>query len=354
MWNIVLINVVKAQLRVKKMKNSFGVALILILLIAVLTLGQSGGTFQIQKSVIANGGGQSTGDVFVLDGTIAEPLAGAISTAGSFSLGSGLWGCGSVPPPTPTPTPQGLEGDVASRPNGDGFLLSNDVAVIRQIVVGVITPDPTTNEFQRADSAPRATSGDGILSSGDTIQTRRYVAGLDAPQPAGGPMVSSLPNFGGDRPDGGSLYGDTKPRTLRIVSASAAPGGKATVSIEMTGRGDELAASFTLQFDPTKLSNPRVELGPEVSPGTVLTINSGSAAKGMLGILLDSNEPINRSTWTPKLLTITFDVAQSAQAGPTSLTFSDTLARRSMADAEANSIVSTFEDGVVNISPISR
>jgi Cohesin domain len=141
---------------------------------------------------------------------------------------------------------------------------------------------------------------------------------------------------------------------LRVVSANASPGGRVAVSIEMTGRGDELATSFTFTFDPKKLSDPRVELGPEVSPGTVLTINSGSAAKGMLAILLDSNEPVNRSTWTPKLLTITFDVARSAQAGPTSLTFSDTLARRSMSDADGNSILSNFEDGVVNISPISR
>jgi hypothetical protein len=337
-----------------KMKNSVAVASLLTLFITVFTLAQSGGTFVIQKSVIAGGGGRSTGDVFLLDGTIAESLAGATSTGGNFSLGSGFWGGGTVPPPTPTPTPQGLEGDVASRPNGDGFLLSNDVAVIRQMVVGVITPDPGTNEFQRADCAPRATSGDGILSSGDTIQTRRYVAGLDPQQPAGGPMAPALPNFGGDRPDSGNSYEDTKPRTLRVVSANVTPGGKATVSIEMTGRGDELAASFTLQFDPTKLSGPRVELGPDVSPGTVLTVNTGSAAKGTLAILLDSNEPVNRSTWTPKLVTITFDVAQSAQAGPTSLTFSDTVARRSMSDADGNSILSNFEDGVLNISPISR
>ena len=58
---------------------------------------QTGGTFTITKSVIAGGGGQATGGVFLLDGTIGQSLAGTTSAGGTFELGSGFWGGGSAP-----------------------------------------------------------------------------------------------------------------------------------------------------------------------------------------------------------------------------------------------------------------
>ena len=59
-------------------------------------LPQSGGSFVIEKSVIAGGGGRSTGGLFIVDGTIAESAAGVTSTGGAFQLGSGFWGAGAV------------------------------------------------------------------------------------------------------------------------------------------------------------------------------------------------------------------------------------------------------------------
>ena len=58
---------------------------------------QTGGTFTITKSVIAGGGGQATGGIFSLDGTIGQSLAGTTSAGGTFELGSGFWGGGSAP-----------------------------------------------------------------------------------------------------------------------------------------------------------------------------------------------------------------------------------------------------------------
>ena len=58
---------------------------------------QSGGTFLMQKSVIAGGGGNSAGAAFVLDGTIAESVAGATSSGGTFQLGGGFWGGSAAP-----------------------------------------------------------------------------------------------------------------------------------------------------------------------------------------------------------------------------------------------------------------
>ncbi len=65
-----------------------------------------------------------------------------------------------TPTASPTGTPAGFEGDTAPRPNGDGVILSTDVTQIRRFAAGLDFVSPATNEFQRADSAPRSTSGD--------------------------------------------------------------------------------------------------------------------------------------------------------------------------------------------------
>src|SRR5437899_5103310 len=64
---------------------------ILVGLFSLLMFPQSGGTFVIQKSVIAGGGDRSTGGSFIVDGTIGQTVAGTQSTGGTFSLQSGFW-----------------------------------------------------------------------------------------------------------------------------------------------------------------------------------------------------------------------------------------------------------------------
>ena len=71
---------------------------IAVTLLAITACPQSGGAFVIQKSVIAGGGGQVTGGIFTLDGTIAQHIAGTKSTGGTFELGGGFWGGGAAAP----------------------------------------------------------------------------------------------------------------------------------------------------------------------------------------------------------------------------------------------------------------
>jgi len=105
-----------------------------------------------------------------------------------------------VPTVTPTPSAVGYEGDLAPRPAGDGVLQVTDIAVARLLVAGLVVPDPGFNEFQRVDSAPRATLGNGVLDVTDIVQVRRYVAGLDPITVAGGvgqPNASIRAEIGG-------------------------------------------------------------------------------------------------------------------------------------------------------------
>ena len=137
-----------------------------------------------EQQVAGFGGGVTTSGNFTLVDTVGQAFAGQTSGGGNYSFTSGFW--------TLASSGVGIEGDVAARPNGDGSVFPNDVILVRRFFNGTSTPDPATNEFQRADSAPRATSGDGIIGSNDIIQTRRYQNGTDPIQNASGPTEGSF------------------------------------------------------------------------------------------------------------------------------------------------------------------
>src|SRR5215210_6030479 len=69
-----------------RMKKCF----ILILVLSAAVFGQSGGQFQITRSVISNGGTRSSGGNFALEGTIGQALTSR-STGSGFEINSGFW-----------------------------------------------------------------------------------------------------------------------------------------------------------------------------------------------------------------------------------------------------------------------
>ena len=237
---------------------------------------------------------------------------------------------------------QGLESDVADRFSGDGVLLANDVMLIRQFVVGFLTPNSAFNEFQRADSSPSATRGDGQLDATDIVQARRYIAGLDAPQPAGGPLTAiSSPISLLTGQDLDNVF-ETK-RTLRLGSANALAGSTVSIPIELEVQGDEVAASFTLNFDPAKLANPVLTLGARASADTTLTVNT--AASGRVMVLVDAGSSLSK-----QLVNVTFDVASSAPSGDTRINFASDPTPSSISDAAGQRLAAGYEDGTVTIT----
>jgi len=69
--------------------NAFIALLVMFLLMSVPALGQSGGGYDLSRSIIG-GGGTSAGGNYSLTGTIAQPEAGAMS-GGSYELLGGFW-----------------------------------------------------------------------------------------------------------------------------------------------------------------------------------------------------------------------------------------------------------------------
>lgn len=63
----------------------------LILLLSHSVFAQTGGTFQIENSSVATGGGKSSGGNFTIDSTAGQTLAGVRVQGPRFSIQNGFW-----------------------------------------------------------------------------------------------------------------------------------------------------------------------------------------------------------------------------------------------------------------------
>jgi hypothetical protein len=246
----------------------------------------------------------------------------------------------------------GVESDVATRSTGSGTVLATDVTQMRRFVTGIDLIDPSYNEFQRADAAPVFTFGDGELTAGDVVQARRYATGLDLTQPAAGPTGPPPPPL--DAPakpvkDKATEFAEAT-RTIRAGTVNAVPGQKVAVALELEPSGNEVAAGFTLEFNPARLTNAKAALAGDASGGSILTLNMNEAEDGRIGVLIDSAEPLARGSELKQLVIITFDVAANAPGGETPIRFTDDLAKRGLSDELGNTLDARYTDGAVMIS----
>jgi hypothetical protein len=59
---------------------------------------QSGGTFEITQAVVASGGTSSSGGIFEVDSTTAQPVLGGATGWANFSITSGFWNYNALAP----------------------------------------------------------------------------------------------------------------------------------------------------------------------------------------------------------------------------------------------------------------
>ncbi len=257
-----------------------------------------------------------------------------------------------TPTPTPVPTPYGYEGDVTPRYYGDGAVDTTDISIERQFVAGLITPQAGTNEFQRADASPTAVLGDGSIDSTDIVAVRNYAAGLIPITPAGGPTgPGNAPQTAG-KTNGKTADGPDSPsstnREIRVGPVIAIRGSAVTVPVFLNVDRGELATSFTLEYDTSKLSNPRVSLNNLLPASTVLTTNTQQ--NGKIAIVVDSETSFSLLPLQLPLVYITFDVPSRSLIGVTRINITDSLAPRSVSDSGANSLTTRYTNGDLTIT----
>ncbi|MFZ1700807.1 MAG: Ig-like domain repeat protein [Pyrinomonadaceae bacterium] len=236
---------------------------------------------------------------------------------------------------------QGLEGDVAGRNAGSGVVDAVDVVLVRRFVTHLDTPVLEYNEFQRADSAPATTKGNGVLDASDVVQVRRFGAGLDTPQSAGGPgqALQSL-----SAPPIEERAAGEPPRDVRVGTAMAVTGSRISIPVEIVSMGDEMAVSFVVRYDLTKLGKPSVELANGNPDGGVLTANTDEP--GVVRVLVDAVSPFAASKQARSFVNVSFEVAKTAPTGDTRIEIENGV----VSSGDARSLASKFTAGSISIS----
>ncbi len=135
------------------------------------------------------------------------------------------------------------------------------------------------------------------------------------------------------------------PRVVRVVNVDASPGSQVTVSIEINAENSDKGISFTMDYDPSKLSNPVVNGGSGAS-GAVVIPNTTIPGKVIVQLAYITG---GFASGVSQALTVKFDVATTAPSGATPLTFNDTPVQRQVRDTANALVASTFTDGFVNI-----
>lgn len=324
--------------------------------------------YTLEQSVIAGGGQNSAGGTFALDGTIGQSAAGNALSGSPFAVTSGFWTFTSA-----VPEALGFEADIAGRPSGDSLFKSDDLIQLRRFLNGADTPDSASNEFQRADSAPYSSKGDGALCSSDLIQLRRFLNGADAPQTAGGPtaqtgtcaaaqtaMAATTDGKPAETAAGDNAGQTAAPqapevaRELRVESPPATSAGQTvTINIRVDALGDEAAYSFRLNYNQTVLTSPVFDDGTT----RAAIVDCDASVTNRIGCTIEAfpvNQTGSSSTSIKEigagdnqlLLSITFTVAQNAQAQTVPLTLSNV----STSNDRAQNLAIAATNGAVTVT----
>jgi uncharacterized protein (TIGR03437 family) len=247
------------------------------------------------------------------------------------------------------PSNLGVEGDVDPRPSGNGSVTNADWTQIGRFVAGLDDVN-LGNEFQKADSTPRATRGNGALTTADWVQAGRYAAGLDSPPSAGGPIIPTSGSSQFSPDEGAASFGNEagQTRTLRALNASFVAGQTNALDIELDALGGENAVGFSLNYDPNALSFVSAEAG-SAATGAMLLVNTSQTANGRVGIAIALPAGQSLQAGARRIVTARFNVVAGGSVAATTVSFGDQIVTREVANANADAVTTSYSNAAVTI-----
>lgn len=232
--------------------------------------------------------------------------------------------------------PTVFEGDVSPRTNGNQSVSVTDWQQVGRFVARL---DAITfsNEFRRADNAPRASLGDGQLKVTDWVQAGRYLAGAEPLVAIGGPAVET----------NATVAGTSINRRLVVMNTNVASGQIGTVLVNLEAQGDENAVGFTLAYNPAALTFVSLEPG-DAATGASFVVNTNQATNGRIGVVLALDQGTTFPAGNRELAKVNF--ATSVATGVFPLTLADYLATRCVSDEMANELPVGFVSGSLTVN----
>jgi hypothetical protein len=139
------------------------------------------------------------------------------------------------------------------------------------------------------------------------------------------------------------------PRVVFVAESFGHNGGFVRVPVEMQGLGNEHAVSFTLQFDPALLSEPRTT---NAAPGAVIVLDTNGLATGALGVALAL--PGTATFATGNVTVAEFIFVAAAGVGPveTFAGFAASPVPRTVTDTNGMVLPALFVSGLVELAPL--
>jgi ligand-binding sensor domain-containing protein len=138
-------------------------------------------------------------------------------------------------------------------------------------------------------------------------------------------------------------------REVRALNTSAAPGAVVDIPIQLLAQGDENALGFSLNFDPTILSNPQARLGKDAG-SAALNTNARQAGSGRFGIALALPAGQTFAAGTREIVVVSFAVNANPTADSTRIEFGGQPIAQEVVDANSNTLAATWTGGRVTIA----
>jgi len=148
---------------------------------------------------------------------------------------------------------------------------------------------------------------------------------------------------------GESAFAACPERSLTIAGVTEVAGREAALSISLVGTGNENGLSFSLNFDPARLTYLGQTPGAGAA-GTGLLVNTNFISLGELGLMLAKPAGQSFAAGSNELARIRFLL--SSGAATTTVSFADAPLTREVVDANANVLCASYTNAQVTITPL--
>ncbi len=139
------------------------------------------------------------------------------------------------------------------------------------------------------------------------------------------------------------------PRSVVIAPVTAVAGRQTTLPISLVSTGGENGLSFSLSFDPARLSYVGHGAGAGAS-GASLLVNSNNVLHGTLGVMLAKPAGQSFPGGSNELIRLQFQLSPEVAATP--VAFADSPLPREVVDAGANPLCANYSNALVMITAL--